>query len=182
MDAFAISICAGLTLDRASVKNSAIVGLYFGGFQAMMPVLGYIAGARFADKIRAFDHWIAFALLAFIGLKMVRDSFAADGLDEGVKSPTVRRLAPLAVATSVDALAVGVSFAFLDVNILVAASFIGIVTFTLSFIGVRVGKVVGLKFKDKATFAGGAILVIMGAKILFEHMNWWPFLSGGIGK
>ncbi|MDR0905543.1 MAG: manganese efflux pump MntP family protein [Oscillospiraceae bacterium] len=169
MDAFAIAICAGLTLHKANAKNALIVGAYFGVFQAGMPLLGYAAGAQFADKITAFDHWVAFAVLALIGGGMVRGSFKKDD-EKGIKTPHIKTMLPLALATSIDALAVGVSFAFLDgVNIAAAVTAIGAVTFVMSFVGVFVGKAVGTKFKSKAELVGGIILIAMGVKILIEH-------------
>ena len=170
MDAFAVAICAGLTLHKVNARNAIIIGLYFGGFQAGMPIIGYLAGTQFADKITMFDHWIAFVLLAFIGVKMIRDSFRKDDGDErGIKTPGVRTMVPLALATSIDALAVGVSFAFLAVNIAVAATAIGVTTLAFSCGGVFIGKAAGLKFRNKAAFIGGLILVAMGIKILLEH-------------
>ena len=169
MDAFAISICAGLTLQPVNAKNAAIVGLYFGGFQAGMPLIGYLAGTQFADKITAFDHWVAFAVLAIIGGKMVLDS-RGQADESGIKSPNVKTMLPLAIATSIDALAVGVSFAFMQVSIAPAVSAIGVVTFSLSVVGVLVGKIAGLKFKSRAELVGGIILVAMGIKILVEHL------------
>ena len=170
MDAFAVAICAGLTLQKVGAKNAVIIGLYFGGFQAGMPIIGYIAGTQFADKITAFDHWVAFVMLGVIGGKMIRDSFGKDDDDNGgIKSPGVRTMLPLALATSIDALAVGVSFAFLSVNIVAAAGFIGVTTLGLAFAGVFIGKAAGLKFKSRAELVGGIILVVMGIKILLEH-------------
>ena len=170
MDAFAVAICAGLTLQKVNAKNAVIIGLYFGGFQAGMPIIGYLAGTQFADRITAIDHWIAFVLLAFIGGKMIRDSLKKDDGDEGgIKAPSVRTMVPLALATSIDALAVGVSFAFLAVNIAAAATAIGVTTLAFSCGGVFIGKAAGLKFKNKAELIGGLILVAIGFKILLEH-------------
>ncbi len=174
MDAFAVSICSGLSMKKASLKSAAIVGLYFGGFQAAMPLVGYLLGAGFADKITAFDHWIAFALLAVIGGKMIIESFKKEDCPCGIEDATVlrpARMLPLAVATSIDALAVGGSFAFLQVNIAPAVSLIGITTLLFSMAGVKIGSVFGLRFKAKAEFAGGVILILMGAKILLEHLG-----------
>ncbi|MDR0861635.1 MAG: manganese efflux pump MntP family protein [Oscillospiraceae bacterium] len=172
MDAFAVSVCAGLSLDKATLKNAAIVALYFGFFQAAMPLVGYLVGSQFSDLISAYDHWVAFVLLAFIGGKMIRDSLSQDcESDDGITTPSVRKMLPLAVATSIDALAVGVSFAFLEVSIVPAVSFIGVVTFALSLVGVQVGKAFGSRFKSKAELVGGIILVGMGAKILIEHLR-----------
>lgn len=169
MDAFAVSICKGLSMQKMSWKNALIAGLYFGGFQAMMPLIGYLLGANFKDMIAQVDHWIAFILLGIIGLNMIKESFGeAEELDA---SFTFKAMLPLAVATSIDALAVGVSFAFLDVAIVPAVSFIGIITFALSMVGIRVGNVFGSKYKSKAEMAGGIILVLMGIKILLEHLG-----------
>lgn len=170
MDAFAVSVCKGLSMERMTVKNTVIVGLWFGGFQALMPVVGYVLGVQFKDKITAIDHWIAFILLGFIGINMIRES-----LDKEESCPVggvdPKTMFPLAVATSIDALAVGITFAFLDVAIVPAASFIGVVTFVCSAVGVKAGNVFGTKYKAKAELAGGIILVLLGAKILLEHMG-----------
>lgn len=170
MDAFAVSICKGLAQQKLSLKHMLIAGLWFGGFQALMPTLGYFLGSQFRDKITAIDHWIAFILLGFIGVNMIRES-----LDKGDVCPVggmgVKEMFPLAVATSIDALAVGITFAFLKVNILVAAGLIGIVTFVISGIGVRVGNIFGSKYKSRAELAGGIILVLLGLKILLEHLE-----------
>lgn len=170
MDAFAVSVCKGLSMEKLSIKNMAVVGLWFGGFQALMPVIGYLLGVQFKSKITAIDHWIAFILLGFIGVNMIRES-----LDKEESCPVagvdVKTMFPLAVATSIDALAVGITFAFLDVSILPAASFIGVVTFVCSVFGVKVGNVFGTKYKAKAELAGGIILVLLGLKILLEHLG-----------
>ena len=172
MDAFAVAVCKGLSMRRATLKNALIVGLYFGVFQAAMPLIGYFLGVSLADQITAYDHWIAFALLAIIGGKMIYESFHkdADGEDEGGEV-TFQKMLPLAVATSIDALAVGVSFAFLRVSIFPAVTFIGVVTLTLSMLGVKIGNIFGAKFKSKAELAGGVILILMGTKILLEHLE-----------
>ena len=155
--------------EKLSIKNMAVVGLWFGGFQALMPVIGYLLGVQFKDKITAIDHWIAFILLGFIGVNMIRES-----LDKEESCPVAgvdaKTMFPLAVATSIDALAVGITFAFLDVAIVPAASFIGIVTFVCSVFGVKAGNVFGMKYKSKAELAGGIILVLLGLKILLEHL------------
>ena len=170
MDAFAVSICKGLAQQKLSLKHMLIAGHWFGGFQALMPTLGYFLGSQFRDKITAIDHWIAFILLGFIGVNMIRES-----LDKGDVCPVggmgVKEMFPLAVATSIDALAVGITFAFLKVNILVAAGLIGIVTFVISGIGVRVGNIFGSRYKSRAELAGGIILVLLGLKILLEHLE-----------
>ena len=193
MDAFAVSVCAGLTMPRVTVKKSLIVGLYFGVFQALMPLAGYTLATQFADKIMAFDHWIAFVLLCFIGGRMIAGSFKTEGCSDrecpadgvcadrecpdGTRPDTAEtslrpsKMLPLAVATSIDALAVGVSFAFLQVAIIPAVVSIGITTLLLSMTGVKIGNIFGTRFKSKAELAGGIILVLMGVKIMLEHMG-----------
>lgn len=169
MDAFAVSVCKGLSVHRLEKKQMLIVGLYFGGFQALMPVLGYIVGSRFENLIVSIDHWIAFALLGIIGLNMIKEAFDEDeelNDDFGVKTMSM-----LAVATSIDALAVGVTFAFLQVNIVSAAALIGLTTFGLSALGVCIGHKFGAKYKKNAELAGGVILILMGTKILLEHLG-----------
>jgi len=169
MDAFAVAICKGLSMPKMSIKNAVIVGLYFGGFQGLMPLLGYLIGYRFQDAIVAYDHWIAFLLLGFIGGNMIKE--ALDTEEESCDaSVAFKDMIVLAIATSIDALAVGVSFAFLKVDIIPAVSFIGIVTFLLSMVGVKVGNLFGCKYKSKAEFAGGLILILIGLKILIEHL------------
>lgn len=170
MDAFAVAICKGLALKKADGKSMALVGLWFGGFQALMPVLGYLVGVQFKDAITAVDHWIAFGLLAVIGGNMIREALAG-GEEAEDASLAPRNMLLLALATSIDALAVGVSFAFLDVNITAAAGFIGVVTFCLSAAGVKVGSVFGARYKARAELVGGVILILLGAKILLEHLG-----------
>ncbi|QEH67852.1 manganese efflux pump MntP [Cellulosilyticum sp. WCF-2] len=171
MDAFAVAISKGLSMKKMSFKNAIIIGLYFGIFQAVMPLIGYCLGTRFEDKITAFDHWIAFFLLGFIGINMIREALSKedDEAEEDV-SLSFKTMSVLAIATSIDALAVGVTFAFLNVNIIPAVSFIGIVTFALSILGVKIGNVFGSKYKSKAELAGGLILIGMGLKILLSHL------------
>jgi putative Mn2+ efflux pump MntP len=172
MDAFAVAVCHGLTMRRAGFGKALTVGLYFGAFQAGMPLLGFFAGARFADKIAAYDHWVAFALLLLIGGKMVRDSFGGECPDAREEaSLRFRKMLPLSLATSVDALAVGVSFSFLQVEILPAASLIGAVTLVLSAAGVKIGSAFGARFKAGAELAGGLILILIGVKLLLEHLG-----------
>lgn len=169
MDAFAVSICKGLSMCRFYPHHALIIGMYFGGFQALMPLIGYLLGIRFQEAITAYDHWIAFLLLGIIGCNMIRE--ALSGEEESCDaSIAVRDMLVLAVATSIDALAVGVTFAFLRVQILPAVSFIGCTTFLLSVVGVRVGTVFGARYKSRAELAGGGILVLMGVKILVEHL------------
>jgi len=187
MDAFAVSICKGLSLRKVTFKECGKVGLYFGGFQGGMPLIGFILGVQFKDYITSIDHWIAFILLSFIGINMIRESMEKDE-DGGIVDLTeaavgeegnqlgFKNMVMLAIATSIDALAVGVTFAFLQVDIIPAVSFIGIVTFILSAIGVKIGNVFGTKYKSKAEFAGGAILILMGIKILLEHLGFFPFV------
>lgn len=169
MDAFAVSVCKGLSIRDIHIKTSSQVGLYFGLFQATMPLLGYFLGTTFSGLVTSVDHWIAFVLLGLIGLNMIKESREESSCDDGDTS--FKTMLPLAIATSIDALAVGITFAFLDVNIWIAISLIGLVTFVLSFIGTRIGNVFGQRFKGKAEFAGGLILILMGIKILIEHLT-----------
>lgn len=170
MDAFAVAICLGLGSGNLTVRKMLTVGLYFGIFQAAMPLIGYGIGSQFADQIEAFDHWIAFGLLALIGGKMIKESREADSCaceDEAAFTP--RKMLPLAVATSVDALAVGISFAFLRVQIVPAITLIGLITLALSIAGTKIGNVFGGRYKAKAELAGGIMLVLIGVKIVLEH-------------
>lgn len=171
MDAFAVAVCKGLSIRRAGLKYSLTVGLYFGAFQGLMPLLGYLLGVNFQNTITSVDHWIAFILLGGIGINMIREALNKDEEENLDSSLTPRSMLPLAVATSIDALAVGVSFAFLSVNIGAAVSFIGVITFVLSMVGVKVGSLFGAKYKSKAELAGGIILILMGLKILLEHLG-----------
>lgn len=170
MDAFAVAVCKGLSLEKTTLPRMALVGLWFGGFQALMPILGYFVGVQFKDAIASVDHWIAFGLLALIGGNMVRESFSKEK-EETDASLAPKKMFPLAVATSIDALAVGVGFAFLDVNIWLAASFIGVVTFAFSAVGVKAGSLFGEKYKSRAELCGGVILILLGVKILLEHLG-----------
>ena len=172
MDAFAASICKGLNMRRLSAKNMLIIGLFFGGFQALMPAVGWILGKQFEVYITSVDHWVAFALLAFIGGKMIYDVFHGDEdgcCNEKTDKLDMKEVLTLAVATSIDALAVGISFAFLQVEILKAVSVIGVTTFVLSVVGVAVGNMFGDKYEKNTTLAGGIILILIGLKILLEH-------------
>lgn len=211
MDAFAVSICKGLALPKINLKSAGIVGLWFGAFQALMPLIGYLLGVNFRSYIVSIDHWIAFVLLALIGANMIKEALSDDDEEEEVEIRNLKRgseegtigvysldscsISPtgqvalsrkdngikeilgfktmflLAVATSIDALAMGVTFAFLNVNIIPAISFIGVVTFTCSAIGVKIGNIFGLKYKSKAEIAGGVILILLGCKILIEHLG-----------
>lgn len=169
MDAFAVAICKGLSIEKITFKEEATVGFYFGFFQALMPLIGYFLGTNFKSYIVSFDHWIAFILLGIIGINMIKES-RENEIDDDC-SLSFKNMIMLAVATSIDALAVGVTFAFLDVPVAPAVSFIGVVTFILSFIGVKIGNIFGAKFKSKAELMGGVILIIMGIKILIEHLT-----------
>lgn len=172
MDAFAVSVCKGLAMKKLSIKNACIIGLWFGGFQALMPVIGYLLGVNFKEYIVSIDHWIAFILLGVIGVNMIKESLEHGEDDEKADdSIAVKTMFLLAVATSIDALAVGITFAFLSVNITYAVSFIGVITFVLSVIGVGLGHIFGAKYKSKAEFVGGLILVLLGVKILLEHLE-----------
>lgn len=206
MDAFAVSVCKGLSLTNTNVKNASIVGLYFGIFQAFMPLIGYFIGIQFQDYITAIDHWIAFILLAVIGFNMIKESrndtceinnvisedkseliynniadeslicnsietiIMKDDKNAADRGLEFKAMILLAIATSIDALTVGITFAFFQVNIFSAVSMIGLVTFALSFIGVKIGSTFGMKFKSKAELAGGIILIAMGVKILLGHI------------
>lgn len=170
MDAFAVSVCKGLAMPKISLKKIFIVGAWFGGFQALMPALGYFLGIQFQDKITAIDHWIAFVLLGIIGINMIREACSKECERES-DSLDIRTMFLLAVATSIDALAVGITFAFLKVHIGAAVTFIGITTFVISAAGVKIGNVFGTKYKSKAELAGGIILILLGVKILLEHLG-----------
>ncbi|MEC4183714.1 manganese efflux pump MntP family protein [Adlercreutzia sp. R21] len=197
MDAFAVAVCKGLGMRRVQWGQALVIALFFGGFQALMPLVGWAAGSLFSSSIKAVDHWIAFGLLAFIGGKMLWDAFHEDGAgscacgrdcascpkrntpacDDPVAAGTVappldyRELTMMAVATSIDALAVGITFAFLGVNIWLAVAIIGVTTFALSFAGVAIGNQFGARFEKPATIAGGLVLILLGTKILLEHLT-----------
>lgn len=169
MDAFAVSVCKGLSLGKIKPKHMCIAGAWFGGFQALMPLIGYFLGSFFAEMIEKYDHWVAFVLLAIIGGNMIKESF---GKDEKVDSSMdVKSMLLLAIATSIDALAVGVTFAFLQVQIVPAVSFIGVITFIFSAVGVKIGSLFGAKYKSKAELFGGIVLVLIGIKILLEGIG-----------
>ena len=170
MDAFAVSICKGLAMRRMNYKKAIIIAAFFGVFQALMPALGYVLGTTFANKIAAIDHWIAFILLALIGANMIKEALSSD--DDECQDDSLRLgdLIMLSIATSIDALAVGITFAFFNVSLLLSVSMIGIITFIICVIGVKVGNVFGEKYKSKAELAGGLILMVMGAKILIDHL------------
>ena len=175
MDAFAVSVCKGLCMKRLNLRQATVVALFFGGFQALMPLVGWALGTQFEQFITPVDHWIAFVLLALIGGKMLWDAFHED--DEELSCPAdgkldLRELVMLAVATSIDALAVGITFAFLPgTRIVPAVALIGSITFVFSAAGIRLGNVFGLRYKRKAEFAGGVILILLGTKILLEHLG-----------
>ena len=169
MDAMAVAICKGLSVQRLKPRHAVITGLYFGGFQAAMPVIGYFLARGFHTYIERVDHWIAFVLLVLIGANMIKESFGE--AEECNCSFCPKAMLPMAVATSIDALAVGVTFAFLQVRIVPAVSLIGVITFALSAVGVYIGHFFGARFKSKAEMAGGIVLVLMGIKILLEHLG-----------
>ena len=173
MDAFAISICKGLAMERVTLEKAGIVGLYFGIFQAGMPLLGYFVGVQFQSVIVSVDHWIAFVLLLFLGGKMIYEALRPEKEAEKEEKADLgfRTMLPLAIATSIDALAVGVSLAFLKANVVQAVTFIGVITLVLSMMGVKLGHLFGAKFQSKAEFLGGGILIAIGTKILLEHLE-----------
>lgn len=174
MDAFAVSICKGLKMRKINYKHTAIIALFFGGFQALMPFIGWLLGKQFEQYIVSIDHWIAFVLLAFIGGKMIYESFKKEDEDnECEEKLDLKELTVMAIATSIDALAVGITFAFLPkiLSIGTAVSIIGLLTFVICFVGVLIGNKFGAKFKNKAELAGGIVLVFIGVKILLEHLG-----------
>lgn len=169
MDAFAVSICKGLAMKKIKWKNAIIIGLYFGIFQAIMPLIGYLLGVSFQSAITSIDHWVAFVLLVGIGANMIREAISKEK-EEANDSIKIKDMLILAIATSIDALAIGITFAFLEVNITLAVSLIGIITFIISVIGVKIGNIFGDKYERKAELAGGIILIGLGIKILIEHL------------
>lgn len=172
MDAFAVSVCKGLSVKRAGLKESAICGTWFGGFQALMPLIGFFLGSLFAEAIKAFDHWVAFGLLIIIGINMLKEAFSQECDCENNGDMSVKTMFVMAVATSIDALAVGISLAMAgEVNIFVAVLLIGVTTFLLSGVGVKIGNLFGNRFEKKAQIAGGVILIFLGIKIVLEHMG-----------
>lgn len=174
MDAFAVSVCKGLSVKKVGVKHAALAGLYFGGFQFLMPVIGYLLGFRFESVIESIDHWVAFVLLAVIGGKMLWEAFREDA-DEGDGKPADRidlgEFFILAIATSIDALAVGISFAALSVDIVPSVALIGVTTFAFSIAGVFVGNFFGSRYEKPASIVGGVVLILIGTKILLEHLG-----------
>lgn len=169
MDAFAVAICKGLAMRKITLKKALIVGLYFGIFQAGMPLLGYFLGSFFEHLVTSIDHWIAFILLSAIGAKMIHEALSCT-TEAGDDSLSFKTMIVLAIATSIDALAVGITLAFLQVNIYYAVTFIGFITFALSTAGVKIGNIFGAKFKSRAELVGGTVLIIIGVKILIEHL------------
>lgn len=171
MDAFAVSICKGLSMKKLKLKSVIIVGAYFGIFQAIMPLSGYLLGTTFSDLVISIDHWIAFILLSVIGGKMIKDSFNTEEDNEENDKIDAKNMTILAIATSIDALAVGITFAFFQINIIKSVLIIGAITFVLSAIGVIIGKKLGYKIRGKAEILGGSILILIGLKILLEHLG-----------
>ena len=178
MDAFACAVCKGLALKKMTFKSAAVVGLWFGGFQALMPLIGYLIGAQFADRITHFDHWIAFGLLGLIGANMIREALGADDKEADAQQNhgaalSFKSMLTLAIATSIDALAVGVTFAFTGAyhSIGLSVTIIGVVTAALSMLGVMAGSLFGARYEKKAELLGGVILILLGVKILFEHLG-----------
>lgn len=170
MDAFAVSICKGLSMKKMNWNKAIIIALYFGVFQALMPVLGYFLGTTFERLVTKFDHWVAFILLIAIGGNMIKEAFDKEDEKKNDKVD-FKTMIVLALATSIDALAVGITFAFLDVNLILAVSIIGIITFIISILGVKMGNRFGNKYQNKAELAGGVILILLGTKILLEHLG-----------
>lgn len=173
MDAFAVSVCKGLALGKFSWRKAGVVGLYFGAFQGLMPLAGYLLGVQFKDFITSIDHWIAFVLLGILGTNMIREARRKDCASDKNQNAALdlKTMLGMAVATSIDALAVGITFAFLQVSIIPAVSFIAGITFVISTFGVKIGNVFGVKFKSRAELMGGTILILMGIKILLEHLG-----------
>lgn len=170
MDAFAVSICKGISMKKMNWKKAIIIGLYFGGFQALMPTMGYFLGSAFQTLITSIDHWITFILLGIIGGRMIKESFEenSENCNDDV---SFKVMIVLAIATSIDALAVGITFSFLKVNIVLAVSLIGIITFSLAILGTKIGNRFGDKYESNAEFVGGTILLFLGGKILLEHLG-----------
>lgn len=170
MDAFAVSICKGISMSKMNWKKAIIIGLYFGGFQALMPLIGYLLGISFESIVTSIDHWIAAIFLSVLGLKMMKEAFETNAKDEN-DDVSFKTMIVLAIATSIDALAIGITFAFLNVNIVLSVFLIGIITFVLSIIGTKIGNRFGDKYGNKAELVGGTILILIGIKILLEHLN-----------
>ena len=170
MDAFAVSVCKGLSMKKISIKKLLIIAVYFGVFQALMPVIGFFLGESFESLVTSIDHWIALILLSFIGINMLKEAFGKSEEDNKNDDTSFKTMIILAIATSIDALAVGITFAFLEINIFVIATIIGVITFIISAIGVIIGNKFGDKYEKKAEIFGGVILILMGIKILLEHL------------
>ena len=170
MDAFAVSVCKGLSMKMLDWKKAIIIALYFGIFQAGMPVIGYFLGSTFENLVTKVDHWIAFILLAAIGANMIKETFSNETEDEN-DNADFKTMIVLAIATSIDALAVGITFAFFEINLLLAILIIGVTTFAISLLGVKIGNKFGSKYESKAEIAGGVVLILMGLKILLEHLG-----------
>ena len=174
MDAFAVAVCQGLCMPKLNLRQGGVIALYFGGFQALMPLIGWFLGSQFAGYIQSFDHWVAFVLLALIGGNMVREALSPEEEETSCAVNSKldhKKLFMMAVATSIDALAISVAFAFMDVLILPAVSLIGCTTFCLSLVGVVVGNFFGSRYKKRAELTGGIILILLGVKILLEHLG-----------
>lgn len=167
MDAFAVSVCKGLAMKKMNIKKALVCSLYFGVFQALMPLIGYFLGSGFKNVVSSVDHWIAFVLLGIIGINMIKEAKSCEAVNDAMD---VKTMLTLAVATSIDALAIGVTFAFLKVSITPAITIIGVTTFICCFVGVKLGNIFGEKLKTKAEIAGGVVLILMGTKILIEHL------------
>ena len=169
MDAFAVSICKGLSMNKYSLRKGIIVGTYFSIFQSIMPLIGYLIGLYFENTIKSIDHWISFILLLIIGINLIRESFINDNnINDDI---SIKEMIPLSIATSIDALAVGITFALLKINLLNILLIIGLITFIISIIGTRIGYLFGNKYENKSKIIGGFILIIIGIKILFEHLH-----------
>lgn len=171
MDAFSVAICKGLSMKKFEIKKATIIGTYFGVFQGIMPIIGFLLGSSFSSIIERYDHWVAFVLLALIGINMIREAFEKDEEYETNDSVDFKSMIWLAIATSIDALTVGITFSFLNVNIWLASLIIAVITYILSIVGVMIGNEFGAKYQTKAQITGGAILILMGIKILVEHLN-----------
>ena len=167
MDAFAVSVCKGLAMKKMDVKKALVCSLYFGVFQALMPLIGFLLGSGFKNVVSSIDHWIAFVLLGIIGINMIKEEKSCETVNDAMD---VKTMLTLAVATSIDALAIGVTFAFLKVSIIPAITIIGVTTFVCCFVGVKLGSIFGEKLKTKAEIVGGTVLILMGTKILIEHL------------
>ena len=167
MDAFAVSVCKGLAMKKMDVKKALVCSLYFGVFQALMPLIGFLLGSGFKNVVSSIDHWIAFVLLGIIGINMIKEAKSCETVNDAMD---VKTMLTLAVATSIDALAIGVTFAFLKVSIIPAITIIGVTTFVCCFVGVKLGSIFGEKLKSKAEITGGVVLILIGTKILIEHL------------